>query len=121
MRYTGNVQRNKGERRNREGCVPRADRVGKSRQPRKERHETMAPEERLYIAFDSTHAAMASQKLLAALRPAVIPTPCQISASCGMTLLLAAVHEEEARRLLAGAPDVRACCAFNDAAFQAID
>ena len=40
----------------------------------------------LVLAFESTHAAMAAQKVLAPLQPYVIPTPKEISAGCGMSL-----------------------------------
>ena len=38
------------------------------------------------IAFESTHAAMAAEASLGAVPSAMIPTPRQISASCGMAL-----------------------------------
>ena len=53
---------------------------------------------RYLLAFESTHAAMAANKALAAVNPAVIPTPRAITASCGMTL---AVAVPEARGLAA--------------------
>jgi hypothetical protein len=40
------------------------------------------------LAFDSPHAAIAAQKLLAPCGAAVMPTPRSISASCGMSLRL---------------------------------
>lgn len=53
------------------------------------------------IAFDSTHAAIAAQRLLKALNPAVMPTLRAITASCGMSLRLKLEQAEEARALLA--------------------
>ena len=52
----------------------------------------------IVISFESTHAAMAAQKLLEGLRFDVIPTPGQITATCGIALrledeLLEVAHE----------------------------
>lgn len=52
------------------------------------------------IAFESTHAAMAAQKVLSGLRFDVIPTPSDISASCGISLRIDdSLLEEAAARL----------------------
>ncbi len=40
------------------------------------------------LSFQSTHAAINAEKLLSALDPKVIPTPRNISAGCGISLLL---------------------------------
>ena len=52
----------------------------------------------IVMSFESTHAAMAAQKLLEGLRFDVIPTPVQVTATCGIALrledeLLEAAHE----------------------------
>ena len=52
----------------------------------------------IVILFESTHAAMAAQKLLEGLRFDVIPTPVQVTATCGIALrledeLLEVAHE----------------------------
>ena len=49
------------------------------------------------IAFDSTHAAMAAQRVLDdAPDFALIPTPASISAGCGMSVLMSAPSDEDA-------------------------
>lgn len=53
------------------------------------------------IVFDSTHAAIAAERLLKALNPAVMPTLRAITASCGMSLRLKPEQTEEAQALLA--------------------
>lgn len=53
------------------------------------------------LAFDSTHAAMAAQKLLAHLDPFVIPTPKEITASCGISLRMGAAAAAQAKEVLA--------------------
>lgn len=53
------------------------------------------------IVFDSTHAAIAAERLLKALNPAVMPTLRAITASCGMSLRLKPEQTEEAQVLLA--------------------
>ncbi len=58
------------------------------------------------IAFESTHAAMAAQKLLAGIRFDVIPTPSDISASCGISLRIADDLIEEALSCLDERPDI---------------
>lgn len=40
----------------------------------------------IILAFESTHAALATQKQLAEFDPAVIPTPREVRAGCGMAL-----------------------------------
>ena len=52
------------------------------------------------IVFDSTHAAIAAERQLKALSPAVMPTLRTITASCGMSLRLKLEQTEEARTLL---------------------
>lgn len=52
------------------------------------------------LSFESTFAALAAQKALAAIKPAVIPVPREISASCGMALRFKALTTEEARSLV---------------------
>lgn len=58
------------------------------------------------IAFESTHAAMVAQKLLAGMRFDVIPTPTDITASCGISLRIADEFMEEASMRLETKPDV---------------
>lgn len=53
------------------------------------------------IAFESTHAAMAADDALHDIGRAMIPTPRQITASCGMALRLEASNDEDARVLVA--------------------
>lgn len=79
----------------------------------------MTANEKIYIAFDSTHAAMASQKKLAAFSPAVIPTPREITASCGMTLLLKSQYAAEAWALISASADISALCSFYTESFEA--
>lgn len=60
----------------------------------------MEPPDSFYvIAFESTHAAMAANKALAAAGCAfaMIPTPREISAGCGMSLRFAASSDAEAQ------------------------
>ena len=63
---------------------------------------------RYLLAFESTHAAMAANKALAAAAPAVIPTPRAITASCGMTLRF----EAEGAGLGASVPEARGLAAL---------
>ncbi|MDO4501767.1 MAG: formate dehydrogenase accessory sulfurtransferase FdhD [Coriobacteriia bacterium] len=58
------------------------------------------------LAFDSTHAAMAAQKLLAHLQPFVIPTPKEITASCGISLRMSAEAAAQAKDVLADHADI---------------
>ncbi|MEN6419501.1 MAG: DUF3343 domain-containing protein [Clostridiaceae bacterium] len=53
------------------------------------------------IVFDSTHAAIAAERLLKALNPAVMPTLRAITASCGMSLRLKPEQTEQAQALMA--------------------
>lgn len=68
----------------------------------------MQPMEKIWhiLAFDSTHAAMAAQKLLAHLGPFVIPTPKQITASCGISLRMDAQAAAQAREVLRDHEDI---------------
>ena len=59
------------------------------------------------IAFESTHAAMAADASLRSVSHAMIPTPRQITASCGMALRFEAA-DDAAARALADHPDVPA-------------
>ena len=54
----------------------------------------------IVISFESTHAAMAAQKLLEGLRFDVIPTPPQVTATCGIALRLGDDLLEEAHARL---------------------
>ena len=67
---------------------------------------------RYLLAFETTHAAMAANKALAAAAPAVIPTPRAITASCGMTLRFEAEGAAEARALAASVPEARGLAAL---------
>lgn len=58
------------------------------------------------LVFDSTHAAMAAQTILAGLHPFVIPTPRDITASCGISLRMGVEAAIQAREILVGHPDV---------------
>ncbi len=53
------------------------------------------------IVFDSTHAAIAAERPLKALSPAVMPTLRAITASCGMSLRLKQEQTEQAQALMA--------------------
>lgn len=63
-------------------------------------------DEVLVIAFESTHAALASEKALADMGAKLIPTPRAITASCGMSLRLAVDKADEARARLAALSDI---------------
>lgn len=52
------------------------------------------------FAFDSPHAAIAAQKLLAGLGAVVMPTLRSITASCGMSLRLTDEAIDEAKRIM---------------------
>lgn len=54
----------------------------------------------ILVAFESTHAAMAAQKALKSLTWAVVPTPREITASCGMSLKVTRSSEGEIKELL---------------------
>lgn len=64
------------------------------------------------IAFDSTHAALASEKMLHDMGAALIPTPREITASCGMSLRIAAHLADEARSRIQDDQDICDLCAF---------
>ncbi|MCD8200241.1 MAG: DUF3343 domain-containing protein [Coriobacteriaceae bacterium] len=66
----------------------------------------------LFMAFDSTHAALSAQDLLDGLRFDVIATPREIDAGCGMTLRVDASAAAEARRRIEDEEDVRDATAF---------
>ncbi len=66
----------------------------------------------LLVAFESTHAALAAQKLLAGLDAMTVPTPRAITASCGMSLLAGPREAAEARRRIEGASGIASLCAF---------
>lgn len=51
------------------------------------------------ITFESTHAAMAAEASLGAVSSSMIPTPRQISASCGMALRVEADGDAQASAL----------------------
>ena len=53
------------------------------------------------IAFESTHAAMAAEASFGSVLHAMIPTPRQITASCGMALRFEAEDDAAARGLFA--------------------
>ena len=52
------------------------------------------------FAFDSPHAAIAAQKLLADCGAVVMPTLRCITASCGMSLRLTDARIEEAKQIM---------------------
>lgn len=54
------------------------------------------------FAFDSPHAAIAAQKLLAKCGAVVMPTLRCITASCGMSLRLTDARIEEAKQIMRG-------------------
>ena len=54
------------------------------------------------FAFDSPHAAIAAQKLLAECGAVVMPTLRCITASCGMSLRLTDARIEEAKKIMRG-------------------
>ena len=60
--------------------------------------------ERAYwlFAFDSPHAAIAAQKLLAGCGAVVMPTLRCITANCGMSLRLTDEAIEDAKRMMRG-------------------
>lgn len=53
------------------------------------------------FAFDSPHAAIAAQRLLAGVGAAVMPTLRAITASCGMSLRVSDEKTERARQIMA--------------------
>lgn len=61
------------------------------------------------LAFDGTHAALAAQRLLEGLKPYLIPTPREVTASCGMSLRFEHLDDvEAARALLEAHPELMA-------------
>ena len=58
------------------------------------------------LSFESTHAALAAQKLLEHLHPFVIPTPKVITANCGMSLRFNDDVVQEARNIIDNHPDI---------------
>lgn len=57
--------------------------------------------ERYFLfAFDSPHAAIASQRLLASLGAVVMPTLRSITASCGMSLRLREDRVDKAKEIM---------------------
>lgn len=58
------------------------------------------------LTFDSTHQAMLSESLLesAGIAIMIIPTPRQITASCGLAIIHAAADQERVEAALAGQP-----------------
>lgn len=57
--------------------------------------------ERYFLfAFDSPHAAIASQRLLASLGAVMMPTLRSITASCGMSLRLRDDRVDKAREIM---------------------
>ncbi len=64
------------------------------------------------LAFESTHAAMAADKVLAGRGAVLMPTPRAISAGCGMSLRLKAVDEHEARAAGRSVPEARGLMAL---------
>ena len=51
------------------------------------------------ITFESTHAAIATEKLLAPAGVRIMPVPRFISASCGIAVRISPEQREEAERL----------------------
>ena len=79
---------------------------------------------RYLLAFESTHAAMAANKALAAVNPAVIPTPRAVSAGCGMSLRFVAADGAEARAVAASLVHVQGTAALyrvEGTSFQLVD
>lgn len=65
------------------------------------------------VAFDSTHAALAAQKLLKGLRFDVIPTPTDITAECGMSLRMDDELLESAMNLINEHPDISCAASWH--------
>lgn len=57
------------------------------------------------IAFESTHAAMASEKALSRFGATMLPVPRAISAGCGMALRFKAAGADEARAIASSAKE----------------
>lgn len=67
---------------------------------------------RYVFAFESTHAAIAAQAVLSGIAFQVIPTPREISAGCGMSLLFDAGSDGEALSLARSVPDAQGLSAL---------
>lgn len=67
---------------------------------------------RYVLAFESTHAAIAAQASLSQTALQVIPTPREISAGCGMSLLLDAGSDGGALALARSVPDAHGLAAL---------
>lgn len=68
----------------------------------------------IVIAFDSTHAALAAQDLLAGLKIQLIPTPRTITADCGMSIRVADDEVETARMRLNERPDIASLSSWHE-------
>ena len=64
------------------------------------------------IACDTTYAALTVQRSLADINPTVIPTPRDITESCGMALRFAADDEPKARALAEVIKEARGFCSL---------
>jgi hypothetical protein len=64
------------------------------------------------VACDTTYAAITMQGSLVALNPAVIPTPRDITESCGMSLRFNAEDAREAHEIVSAVPQARGFCAL---------
>lgn len=59
------------------------------------------------VSFESTHAAMASEKVLSRFGATMLPVPKAISAGCGMALHFKAEGPEEAKEMASLAKEAR--------------
>ncbi len=59
------------------------------------------------IAFESTHAAMATERALACVKTTMLPTPKGISAGCGISLKFSAETDEAAVDIARSSADAR--------------
>ena len=64
------------------------------------------------IACDTTYAALTVQRSLADSNPTVIPTPRDITESCGMALRFAAADQPKARELAENIKEARGFCSL---------
>lgn len=64
----------------------------------------MKPESFWLFVFDSTHAAIASQRLLSRCDAVLMPTLRSITASCGMSLRLSDDKIEQAKEIMRASP-----------------
>lgn len=65
------------------------------------------------IAFESTHAAMATERALKPLaKITMLPTPKAISAGCGMSIKFEATDDAEAVSLAGNSPDAKGMAAL---------